>query len=159
MRILGPEDLGAIREPRALDEILEDRGLVAAFGTGVVKGFAAAALLFSDYAVLHESATLLVDTPEAWAGASWRLERRTLRWALNGAKAQDIVDEITALRVAVWAEEWMRHRSVMALDSAALLIRSNGGARLERVEFARLFAAGEPQKGLTAFLTKTKPVW
>jgi hypothetical protein len=35
-----------------------------------------------------------------------------------------------------------------------MLIRSRGGDRLERAEFARLFALGEPQKGLGAFLAK-----
>lgn len=32
-----------------------------------------------------------------------------------------------------------------------------GGDRLERAEFARLFAEGEPQKGLAASLAKAKP--
>jgi hypothetical protein len=47
--------------------------------------------------------------------------------------------------------EW-QERSGLALDAAARLIRSRGGDALERAEFARLFAAGEPQKGLTAWL-------
>lgn len=158
MRFVGPAELRAFAA-RELEELHGSRDLVVAYGAGEVSGFAAAALLFSDYAVLHASATLIVDTPEAWAGAAWRLGRTTLRWALDGAKQKDVVDETTEAEPQSWLEEWMRHRSVMSLDSAALLIRSRGGDRLERAEFARLFAAGEPQKGLGAFLAKIKPSW
>jgi len=42
----------------------------------------------------------------------------------------------------------------VALDAAANLIRRRGGDVLERAEFARLFAAGEPQRGLAAFLNR-----
>ncbi|MBV9492715.1 MAG: hypothetical protein JOZ54_00595 [Acidobacteria bacterium] len=45
------------------------------------------------------------------------------------------------------------------MDSAATLIGARGGDALERAEFARLFATGEPQKGLQAFLEKRKPRW
>ena len=163
MHFLGPGDLQGYvqdeRSLRALEELLERRELVVAFGAGEVRGVAAAALLFADYAVLREDATLAVDIPEAWAAAVWRLGRKTLRWHLDGARAEDIVDEITALEPESWREEWMRHRSVMALDSAAVLIRGRGGDSLERAEFARLFAAGEPQKGLGAFLAKTHPTY
>ncbi len=159
MRFLGPAELGAFTGGRMLEELCESRELVVAYGEGPVSGPAAAALLFSDYAVLHVSAALAVDTREAWAAAGWRLGRTTLRWALDGARQEQVVDEITAADPERWLEEWMRHRSVMALDSAALLIRSRGGDRLERAEFARLFAAGEPQKGLGAFLAKMKPSW
>ena len=51
-----------------------------------------------------------------------------------------------------WTAEWVGTRSAIALDAAANLIRRNGGDILERAEFARLFAAGEPQKGLAAWL-------
>jgi hypothetical protein len=51
-----------------------------------------------------------------------------------------------------WTNEWVGARSAIALDAAANLIRRRGGDLLERAEFARLFAAGEPQKGLAAWL-------
>jgi hypothetical protein len=159
MRFLGPAELDAFADARALDDLLRSRELVVAYGAGEVRGFAAAALLFSDYAVLHATATLHVDVAEAWAAVAWRLGRTALRWALDGENAGEVVDAITESEPRSWLEEWMRHRSVMALDSAALLIRSRGGDRLERAEFARLFAAGEPQKGLGAFLAKIKPSW
>jgi len=156
MLFLAPAELHAL-DSRGLDALLGRTDLVVAFGDGDVRGLAAAALLFADYAVLQRDARLVVDTPEAWAGAAWRLGRKTIAWQVNGAQAKDIVDEITDAEPRVWLEEWIRHRSVIALDSAAALIRARGGDALERAEFARLFAIGEPQKGLTAFLAKTRP--
>jgi hypothetical protein len=159
MLFLAPADLRGLAEGGvpALEELLGRSDLVVAFGDGDVRGFAAAALLFADYAVLRRGATLTVDTPEAWAGAAWRLGRETLAWSVNGADVAGIVDEQTGQEPQSWLEEWTRNRSVMALDSAAALIRGRGGDRLERAEFARLFAIGEPQKGLGAFLAKTTP--
>lgn len=154
MLFLAPADLHGLR---SLDEVLGRTDLVVAFGDGDVRGLKAAALLFADYAVLKQDAALRVDTSEAWAGAAWRLGRKTLKWHLDGAQASDIVDEITDQDPRTWLEEWMRHRSVMALDSAAALIRARGGDALERAEFARLFALGEPQKGLRAFLDRRTP--
>lgn len=141
----------------ALEALLVRTDLVVAYGEGEVRGLAAAALLFADYAVLHENATLLIEEPEAWAAVAWRLGRRTIAWAAGGQKQTEVVDEITARPAAQWKEEWMRHRSVIALDAAAMLIRSRGGDSLERAEFARLFAIREPQKGLGAFLAKVRP--
>jgi hypothetical protein len=66
-------------------------------------------------------------------------------------------DEITDHDAEAWCANWLKGRSVLALDSAATLIRSRGGDRLERAEFARLFATGEPQTGLGAFLAKKSP--
>lgn len=156
MLFLGPAELRSV-DARALEDLLERTDLTVAFGDGDVRGLAAAALLFADYAVLQHGASLVIDTPHAWAAAVWRLGRKTLSWQVNGANAEDIVDEMTETDPRSWVEQWMRHRSVLALDSAAMLIRSQGGDRLERAEFARLFASGEPQKGLGAFLAKERP--
>jgi hypothetical protein len=156
MRFLEPGELASITDLR---EIHDARELVVAYGAGEVRGRAAAALLFSDYAVLHADARLHVETPEAWAAVAWRLGRGAIAWAVGGEKSEDIVDQITSQSPQSWLEEWKQHRSVMALDSAALLIRARGGDRLERAEFARLFAIGEPQTGLGAFLAKIKPSW
>jgi hypothetical protein len=159
MRFIGPDELRSLTGQAELEKILESTELVIVYGEGELRGFAAAALLASDYAVLHRDATLIVDTEEAWASAAWRLGRATLGWALRGSVAAEIVDAVTDAGPAAWREEWTRHRGVMALDSAAMLIRSHGGDALERAEFARLFAAGEPQRGLRAFLDKKKPSW
>ena len=158
MRFVAPDELRAM-DARGLDALLGCSELTVAMGEAGVRGISAAALLFADYAVLRAGATLVVDVSEAWAGAVWRLGRGALRWQLHGARAEEIVDEITDREPEQWLEEWTRHRSVLALDSAAMLIRSRGGDRLERAEFARLFAIGEPQKGLGAFLAKTKPTY
>lgn len=158
MLFLAPAELRAVGAS-GLDELLGRSDLTVAFGDGDVRGLAAAALLFADYAVLRDGARLTVDIPEAVAGAVWRLGRRAVSWLARGAEAAEVVDEITTLDPGRWREEWMRHRSVMALDTAAALIRARGGDRLERAEFARLFAIGEPQKGLGAFLAKVKPSW
>jgi len=156
MLFLTPADLRGLDAP-ALEELLGRGDLIVAYGAGEVRGLAAAALLFADYAVLHEEATLTVDVAEAWAAVAWRLGRRAVAWAAMGEKREEVVDEITSKEPDQWREEWMRHRSVIALDAAAMLIRSRGGDSLERAEFARLFAIGEPQKGLGAFLAKVRP--
>ena len=158
MLFLEPAELRELA-PGALESLLGRTDCVVAFGAGEVRGLAAAVLLFADYAVLDASATLTVDTAEGWAAAVWRLQRRTLQWVVRGAEKAEIVDEITSDDPRRWREEWMRHRSVMAIDSAAALIRARGGDRLERAEFARLFAAGEPQKGLGAFLARLRPTY
>lgn len=151
MLFLTAADLRGIGS-RALEELLERRELVVAFGEGELRGLAAAALLFADYAVLRRGAILTIDTPEGWAGAVWRVGRRALL-----AGPEELADEVTDEEAETWRGNWLRHRSVLALDSAAVLIRSRGGDRLERAEFARLFAIGEPQTGLGAFLAKKSP--
>jgi hypothetical protein len=156
MLFLSPGELRAL-DLRGLEELLGRAELTVAYGDGDLRGLAAAALLFADYAVVAADATLHVDTAEAWAGAAWRLGGRTLSWHVRGGAVAEIVDEVTRTEPHQWAEEWMRHRSVRALDVGAVLIRSRGGDRLERAEFARLFAIGEPQTGLGAFLAKERP--
>lgn len=153
MLFLAPAEL---RELTTLDELLGRTDCTVAFADGAVCGLTAAALLFADYAVLARGATLEIDTAEAWAAVVWRLGRKAIPWHIAGAAAEEIVDEVTDREPPVWREEWMRHRSVIALDAAAALIRARGGDRLERAEFARLFAIGEPQKGLGAFLAKAR---
>jgi len=162
MRFLTPADLRGL-DSAALEELQRRGDLMIAMGEGNVGGLAAATLLFADFAVLREGATLQLDLAEAWAGAVWRLGRGALRLAetMSAEDARDagLCDAVTGSDPERWIEEWMRHRSVVALDSAAALIRSRGGDRLERAEFARLFAIGEPQKGLAAFLAKSKPTY
>jgi hypothetical protein len=156
MLFLAPAELRSL-DARGLEELLAHTGLTVAFAGGQVSGVASAALLFADYAVIAPGTGLTIDTPEGWAAVVWRLGRTALRWQLDGGRPEDVVDEVTDREPERWFEEWMSHRSVMALDAAAALIRSRGGDRLERAEFARMFAAGEPQKGLGAFLAKVRP--
>jgi len=155
MLFLPPEELRDF-DARALERLLGRPDCTVAFAEGEVRGHPAAALLFADYAVLRAGANLIVETPESWAAAAWRLGRGALRWHLRGAAPEEIVDEITTVDPQDWLSRWMQNRSTPALDSAAALVRMRGGDRLERAEFARLFAAGEPQTGMAAFLSKTK---
>jgi len=144
-------------DSRALDDLFERRELVVAFGEGQVSGVAAAALLFADYAILRSDASLVIDTAAAWAGAAWRVGRGAYRLCLGQGTTAELVDEVTDQDAEEWLGNWTRNRSVLALDAAAVLIRSRGGDRLERAEFARLFATGEPREGLGAFLAKKSP--
>ena len=140
-----------------------------AFGEGVVAGETAAAALFGDFFALREDATLTLDSAEAWAGAIWRIGRDAWRLHLQSRRTFTAAE---ALRRGLcdalvppeadpveWLADWMRGRSPLALDSAAALIALRGGDPAERAEFARLFAAGEPQEGLSAFLEKRRAVW
>ena len=86
-------------------------------------------------------------TPEAWAEAVWQLGRGALLLHIEG-KTPPAADPIPA-----------GGRSALALESAAMLVRHRGGDALERAEFARLFAIGEPQEGLRAFLEKRRPLF
>lgn len=151
----------------SLDRVIGRSGCAIAFGSGIVAGRRAATLLHSDWAVLEGSATLVLDTAEAWSGAFWRIGRRALGFVTDGgigpadAFAPGLADAIVAsgTNPLEWVGNWMRGRSELALDSAAALIRRRGGDPLERAEFARMFAIGEPQQGLAAFLGKRKAEW
>jgi len=124
-------------------------------GEGELRGDPLACALHSDLLVLAADTRVLVDTPAAWSGIVWRMGR--------GALMLCVAPEILPAPIAdllvpagrdplQWTVEWVGSRSAIALDAAANLIRRNGGDLLERAEFARLFAAGEPQKGLAAWL-------
>ena len=115
-------------------------------GEGELRGDELADALYADYFVMKPGATLVVDTPRAWAAVVWRIGRRAL--LLRGEERHALCDAVDV--------EWIDSRSALALDSASELIRRRGGDALERAEFARLFATGEPQRGLTAFLEKRK---
>ena len=151
----------------SLERVLERSECVVAFGSGVVSGRAAATLLHSDWVVLTEEATVVLDTIEAWSGAIWRIGRRAVGLLLTrstgaaDARAIGLADAIvpSGTNPLEWVRSWMGGRSELALDSAASLIRLRGGDPLERAEFARMFATGEPQLGLAAFLEKKKPNW
>jgi hypothetical protein len=161
MYFLAGAELRAV-DDRALEELLARAEMTVAAGAEEIRGLAAAALLFADYAVLDARATLHLDVAEAWAAAAWRLGHGALRlhieqritFSAADAKNASLCDEIIDGDPQEWLQRWMQGRSTVALDSAAMLIRARGGDALERTEFARLFAIGEPQRGLTAFLNR-----
>jgi len=150
--------------PRELEELLATRELVITIGEDELRGPAAAASLFAGWSVLCDGATIVLDTPAAWAGAAWRIGDRAYSLWLAGTTSFDAAGALKAgLCDAIvppdreplqWVTQWIGTRSGLALDSAAALVQRRGGDALERAEFARLFAAGEPQEGLRAFLHK-----
>jgi len=149
--------------PRELDELLARRDLVITVGEGELRGSAAAAALFAGWSVLYDGATIVLDTPAAWAGATWRIGDRAYTLWLAGATEFDAKSAFreglcdAVVPIGYDPVEWIGTRSGLALDSAATLLQQRGGDALERAEFARLFAAGEPQEGLRAFLDKRAP--
>jgi enoyl-CoA hydratase/carnithine racemase len=142
------------------ERLVASRECVVVIASGQTRRNASASLLLADYAVMAPTATLHVDSARAWAGVIWRLGRDALRLLARGKTVFDadaalelsLIDEIAAE-----AQELFAGRSGLALDAAAMLISRRGGDALERAEFARLFAIGEPQRGLAAFLGKRRP--
>lgn len=161
MHFLAPAELDAM-DAVALEELLARSGIAVAAGAGAVRGFAAAALLSADYAALDINATVYIDTPETWAAVVRRIGRKALRLHIDRrtalpaaqARTEGLCDELIEGDPHVWLDRWLQGRSALALDFAAMLICSRGGDALERAEFARLFAIGEPQRGLRAFLAR-----
>lgn len=168
MRILGPAELAAAG-PRDVERIAGGDELTLAVAVHDLRGLGCAAALFADFFALGETATLTLDTDEAWGGAAWRtgpvamslhLQSRasfTAHEAIRAGLADALVPRESD--PVEWAVRWLGARSTVALQSAASLIRRRGGDAAERAEFARLFAAGEPQEGLAAFLEKRRPDW
>lgn len=141
-----------------LRRVLGRDEMIVAAGEGELSGDALACALHSDWLVLASSARLVIDTPSAWSGVVWRMGRGALALLLmsDEEKRERLADLLVppGRDPLEWATEWVGARSAVALDAAANLIRRRGGDVLERAEFARLFAAGEPQRGLAAFLNK-----
>jgi enoyl-CoA hydratase/carnithine racemase len=154
---------------RDVEAIAAGEELTLVIVSGALRGEAAAAALFSDFFVAEERAVLHLDCPAAWAGAIRRIGRGAFRLHLTSllpltaeaAMSHGLCDALVPDRTdpVEWAADWVAGRSALALESAAALIRRRGGDPLERAEFARLFAAGEPQEGLAAFLGKRQPNW
>lgn len=176
MLILTPDDLARC-DLGDVEAIVARRDFVVAIGAGELGGCALAAALHSDWFALDENASVQLATrdsglraqesPAVWSGAIARIGHRALRlFLLSGEHltAEDAVrgglaDAVVAAGThpLEWVRDWVAGRSTAALDSAAALIRHRGGDGLERAEFARLFATGEPQEGLRAFLAKRRP--
>ena len=125
-------------EELSVEEVLARREMIVA----VAEGEITAAALLADWLVAGGEATLDWSSPETLGALVWRIGPAAVRlYALGGTNGVADMDFV----------EW-EGRSGLALDAAARLIRNRGGDALERAEFARLFATGEPQKGLTAWL-------
>ena len=132
-------------------DVLRRRELVVAVATGEIN----AAALFSDWLVVTPEARLTIGRDATTIAALvWRLGPAAYRsYLLDALNVADAVADAVVSNAAD-VDRWLGRRSTLALDSAAALIRRRGGDPLERAEFARLFATGEPQEGLAAFLEK-----
>jgi hypothetical protein len=141
-----------------LRRVLGRDEMIVAVGEGQLSGDALACALHSDWLMLASDARLIIGTPRTWSGVIWRMGRGALALLLmsDEEKRERLADLLVppGRDPLQWAIEWVGARSAVALDAAANLIRRRGGDVLERAEFARLFAAGEPQRGLAAFLNK-----
>jgi hypothetical protein len=138
-----------------LRRVLSRDEAIIAVGEGELRGDPLASALYSDYLVLANDTRITLDTPHAWSGAVWRMGRKALMFCVAPAILPAMLADalVPAGRDPLqWTSEWVGTRSAVALDAAANLIRLRGGDVLERAEFARLFAAGVPQKGLAAWL-------
>lgn len=165
MIFLSPADL-AVADT---DDIVSRRDMTVAFATGQLRGCPLAAALHCDWLAIEESATIVIDSAEGWSGAIGRIGARAYRLHLLGRStlsAEEAVREGLADALVPsgadpveWFADWVGKRSTLALDTAAALIRGRGGDVTERFAFARLFATGEPQEGLAAFLEKRRPKW
>ena len=153
----------------SLDEILARREMTIAFAAGSLRGSALAAALHCDWLAIDAAALLVIDSPAAWSGAIGRIGSRASRLHLLGGMTVDadaavregLADTLVASGAdpVEWLAGWTGGRNTLALDAAATLIRARGGDVTERSAFAHLFATGEPQEGLTAFLEKRTANW
>jgi len=165
MILLSPADL----HTADVEDIASRADMTIAFVTGELRGRPLAAALHCDWLAIDEGASIVIDSPEAWSGAIGRIGGRAYRLHLLGRamlRAEEAVREGLAdvlvpsgADPVQWFVDWVGGRSTLALDTAAALIRGRGGDVTERFAFARLFATGEPQEGLAAFLEKRKPKW
>ena len=153
-----------------IGDIASRRELTVALATGPLRGHALSAALHCDWLAIEENGTLIIDTPQAWSGAIGRIGARAAyllhlldRTTMNAADAvgHGLADALVPFGAdpVEWLAGWIGGRSTLALDEAAALIRGRGGDVTERFAFARLFATGEPQQGLAAFLEKRRPDW
>ena len=165
MIFLAPAELASAN----LDAITSHRGMTVAFAAGELRGRAAAAALHCDWLAMEANAAITLDSAAAWSGAIGRIGARAYRLHLLGSATLDareavregLADALVPARgdPVEWFAGWIGGRSTRALDAAAALIRGRGGDVTERFEFARLFATGQPQEGLAAFLEKRRPDW
>jgi enoyl-CoA hydratase/carnithine racemase len=153
-----------------IEAIASHRELTVALATGTLRGHPLAAALHCDWLAIEENATLLINSPQAWSGVIGRIGARAAyllhlldRTTMNAADAvgHGLADALVPFGVdpVEWLAGWIGGRGTLALDEAAALIRGRGGDVTERFAFARLFATGEPQQGLAAFLEKRRPDW
>lgn len=164
--VVGPAALAAA-DSATVDVLAEHRAFILAVGEGTLGGHGLAAGLLADVFAVGDDAALRLDSEvgvgDVAAGLIWRIGPGSFRLlverpVLRGDRAVEagLADEVVppGADPLEWALAWFGGRSLLALQSGARLVRMRGGDAAERAEFARLFAAGEPQEGLGRFLDK-----
>ncbi|MEO8215609.1 MAG: hypothetical protein ABI718_00855 [Acidobacteriota bacterium] len=133
-------------------------------------GGALAIGLVADLHLLREGGTF------GPAGRTWFARSVAAAIVRIGAPAgallfrDEILESETALRHGIcdllvpdaedsveWVRSWVGRRSLLALGSAAHLLRTTAREPGERAEFGRLFATGQPQRGMRQFLESRAP--
>ena len=152
-----------------LERIVDRRSVLIVCIDADPSSSAVAAALLSDLFAIRRNQEIRLDLASSYgmAGLVWRIGRGAIPLlAMNDGPLE--ADELIRSGIAdalvpegsdplEWVCSWLDRRSLTALESAARLIRSGGGEDVERAEFARLFAAGTPREGLTAFLERRPP--
>lgn len=167
-RLLTPELL-ATAGPQLLARVRARRRFTVAVAEGTMSGWPVAVALAADWVIFSANTELVIDCGEAWSGVLSRIGAAALRLHLlesqpvkaSIAMQYGLCDRVVAAEEdpVECAQRWLEGRSSVALEASAALITRRGGDPLERAEFARLFAAGEPQAGLKAFLDKKRHDW
>lgn len=142
------------RECHPLDIVIVDRDAHAVWRSA----------FFAAYLAISETVTFdRIEHGATIAGMVRRTGRKAVASAmLLPARAGELIEMGLAdarvagsITPAAWLRQWVGVRSVPALVSAMTMLRHRlGGDVLERAEFARLFAIGDPQAGLTRFLDR-----
>ncbi|MGA7613732.1 MAG: hypothetical protein WBX15_01000 [Thermoanaerobaculia bacterium] len=155
-----------VAEPALFEPVLDRRSLLVVGLDRTSRSFPFALGMVADVFAVHveSSVTLNPRNPEILTGIGSRIGREAIRLLFDGPVSIDgrglcdagLCDALVEKSEdsVKWIDSWLGKRSVLALAAAGRLIRSRGGDVLERFEFGRLFAAGEPQRGLEKFLKK-----
>lgn len=152
-----------------LDRMVERRSMLIVCLEEDGSSRALSAALISDLFAIGESASIELDRldPVGMAGLVWRIGRGAIPLFLMnrgpieaGALVRDGIADVVVPEGSdplEWIRSWLGRRSLEALSTAARLVRGRGGEQGERAEFARMFAAGVPSEGLSAFLERRPP--
>ena len=154
-------------DDRMLEWWFQRRFTAVAVASNDVREGSAAALLAADLAAIAATKTVHLAAGRHSGDLVTALTRRlgpsTLHFLVEQGESIEaeaavpagVADALVPSGVdsVKWLRDWIGGRSLAALHSAASLIRlaSQPG---ERIEFARLFSTGEPQRGLGRFLSK-----
>lgn len=162
-------DSVAAVSPALFQQTLHRRALLISTASGDVRPPGVALGLFADVSLLGSASVLDLGRNTEWwgviaagihlrigAGSEALLFSNKTNLDAGSAIGAGLCESVVAGAhdSLQWCQQWIGGRSLLALQSAASLLRRKGGDVTERAEFARLFASGEPQLGLNRFLNR-----